>query len=93
VDVGSTADPKIRLVMGKDLPKGSQYLTLSYCWGKYMPMRLVKDGLDKIIIKIDFKDLSETFQDAVIFAHKINQRFQRYFLLISQSIFFLTRGS
>ena len=40
-----------------------------------MPMRLVKDGLDKIIIEIDFKDLSETFQDTVIFAHKINQRF------------------
>jgi hypothetical protein len=73
VDVGSTADPKIRLVMGKDLPKGSQYLTLSHCWGTYMPM--LKDSLHKMIIEIDFEDLPETFQDAVIFARKTDQRF------------------
>jgi hypothetical protein len=62
-------------VLGKDLPPGTGYLTLSHCWGTKVPKRLLKENISTMMAQIPFSELSKTFQDAVTFTRNIGHRY------------------
>lgn len=75
IDLGIEKVPKLRLVDGKDLAAGSKYVTLSHCWGKFIPMRLLKDNLALMMDTIPIHQLSSTFQDAIEVTGKLGVRY------------------
>lgn len=75
VGSGPASDPEIRLVQGKDLPRDSRYLTLSHCWGGYMPERLSTTNIEDFGQQIPFNTLSQTFQDAILVTRELNHQY------------------
>ncbi len=74
LDVGSESDSRLRLVLGKDVPRRSRYLTLSHCWGGHMPERLSTINLATFGKEINFDTLSKTFQDAVHVTRRLHHQ-------------------
>jgi hypothetical protein len=74
LDVGSGPEPKVRLVLGKDLPHRSRYLTLSHCWGGHMPKRLSRVNLATFGKAINVDTLSKTFQDAIHVTRRLHHQ-------------------
>jgi hypothetical protein len=48
-----------------------RYVSLSHCWGKKPIIRLLQSNLDQLYRRIDFADLSKTFQDSVILTRRL----------------------
>ncbi|KAH7186800.1 heterokaryon incompatibility protein-domain-containing protein [Fusarium oxysporum] len=53
-----------RLCLGKDLPPGTRYLTLSHCWGGADIVKLTKDSLPSFSSDIPLQRLPQNFKDA-----------------------------
>ncbi len=51
------------------------YLTLSHCWGSFMPKRLLKSTLEPMKRSIRFDELSKTFQDALAVTRQLGMRY------------------
>jgi Heterokaryon incompatibility protein (HET) len=60
----------LRLCNGADVDISTRYATLSHCWGNLPMFKLTLERLQSFKTKIEIKDLSRTFQDALrILAH------------------------
>ena len=51
------------------------YLTLSYCWGKGVPMRLLKRNFTAMSKLLPLSDLPETFRDAFKVTRHLGHRY------------------
>lgn len=49
----------------------TKYATLSHCWGKIQPVRLLQDSLEAFQRNIDFTSLPWTFQHAILLCLKL----------------------
>lgn len=67
INTGVMGSGSAKLCYSSDLPPGTQYLTLSHCWGQGHIVRLTTDNLEKMLQEIEVKDLSKTFQHAISF--------------------------
>ncbi|KAH8772076.1 heterokaryon incompatibility protein-domain-containing protein [Hyaloscypha sp. PMI_1271] len=56
---------KTQVMMTSGLPKSTQYMTLSHCWGEVKPMVLTKATSSILFSPFETKILPKTFQDAV----------------------------
>ncbi|KAK3392823.1 heterokaryon incompatibility protein-domain-containing protein [Podospora didyma] len=65
----------IRLVLVEEVPGGSPYLTLSYCWGKTKPLVLMTASLAAFRTSITISALPRTIQDAVDVTRRLGYRF------------------
>lgn len=76
LDVGdSTGSDTIRLALADEVPDGSPYLTLSYCWGKTKPV-VLKNALVATFRKaITIPALPKTIQDAIDITRKLGYQF------------------
>lgn len=54
------------------MPSGSQYITLSHCWGESQVFTLTQQNQDALTKKIDNSRLSQTFQDAICVARELD---------------------
>lgn len=68
--VGTTATPALRLC--EDAPQGSQYTSLSHCWGGYMPLRLLKCNLASFKKELPISALPKTFRDSIIVTRQLD---------------------
>ncbi|KAF5669453.1 het-domain-containing protein [Fusarium heterosporum] len=57
-----------KLCLGKDLPLGTRYLTLSHCWGGADIVKLTKDSLSSFLSDIPLQRLPQNFRDAATIA-------------------------
>jgi hypothetical protein len=55
----------VRICLGAEHPSDTRFCTLSHCWGKQVPLKLLKSNLDVLYKRIPKKELSETFRDAL----------------------------
>jgi hypothetical protein len=55
----------VRLVLRDEVPKHTQYLTLSHCWGKLELVRLLANTMETYRSEIPLSKLSKTFRDAL----------------------------
>lgn len=69
VRVGST-HRDAQLCLSKDLPKETQYATLSHCWGTLSISRLQTDNVEALQQALPFDKLCKTFQEAFVAAHR-----------------------
>lgn len=53
----------------------SSYITLSHCWGSFLPVRLLKSLFRSFREGILIKELPKTFQDAIEFARALQIRY------------------
>ncbi len=75
LDVSRDAD-RIYLVLGKDLPPHSKYMTLSHCWGLKPLLKLRRWHLDIWLEQgLLHSDLSQTFQDAIFVTRKLGSSY------------------
>ncbi|EMD93600.1 hypothetical protein COCC4DRAFT_191399 [Bipolaris maydis ATCC 48331] len=67
----------IRLVDWQSVPTTAKYVTLSHCWGpvNQRPICTSKATLSDRMLRIQFKDLSMTFQDAVKICRDLDQQY------------------
>lgn len=75
VDIQSTDTGHARLCERNDIDPSSQYLTLSHCWGKEMPRKLLKATLNAMKKSILVSELSQTFQDALAMTRQLDLRY------------------
>ena len=73
LDNPDTNSLDLRLVAGTK-EKGI-YATLSHCWGKSQPLRLLRDNLAKFEKCIEFAGLPRTFQDAITVTRSLGLRY------------------
>jgi hypothetical protein len=64
-----------RLREKEDFGPGVRYVTLSHCWGKNVPKRLLISNMTALKSSIDLHELSETFQDAIKVAAHLGVRY------------------
>ena len=76
LDVGFAGNlPRIRLVESASLPSDTEYMTLSHCWGGHPPVKLMKDKCAEYQKEIPADDLPLTFNEAIDFTRRMNQRY------------------
>ncbi|OTA61185.1 HET-domain-containing protein [Hypoxylon sp. EC38] len=64
------------VVLEDDIPPGSDYVALSYCWGDYEPeCTTTRDTVNKNMQRISWSTLPATFQDAVMFTRSLNIKY------------------
>lgn len=61
----------VRLCLGEELPPDTQYLTLSHCWGKSVPLKLLKDNIGDLRNQIPVDKLSKTFKHSLHIARQL----------------------
>jgi hypothetical protein len=71
----SNSSEAICLCEGKDLPRGTKYITLSHCWGSYAIVTLEKGTLITFKSMIPLSDLPQTFRDAVVMTKRLGVRY------------------
>ncbi|KAJ2985535.1 hypothetical protein NUW58_g5475 [Xylaria curta] len=54
----------MKLCLGKDLPPGTRYLTLSHCWGGADILKLTESSLPSFLSNITLQELPQNFKDA-----------------------------
>ncbi|KAI1325299.1 hypothetical protein F5Y16DRAFT_401610 [Xylariaceae sp. FL0255] len=54
----------MRLCLGKDLPPGTRYLTLSHCWGGANIVKLTQGSLETFLSNIPKENLPQNVKDA-----------------------------
>lgn len=81
LDVGQPEDrhPKVKLKINYK-ETHSQYLALSYCWGKLLdpntkPLQLRKDNLERLVEGIELESLQQSIQDAIFTTRKLGFRY------------------
>ncbi|KAK3400644.1 heterokaryon incompatibility protein-domain-containing protein [Sordaria brevicollis] len=76
IDVGSVGSltAKIRETTKMDL-RELKYTTLSHCWGKSVPARLLLDNYDSRLKGFTLDELPRTFHEAILVTRKLNIRF------------------
>jgi hypothetical protein len=72
---GVGASPRVRLVLKEDVPAGMRYLTLSICWGKSMPVRLLQNNITSMLEELPVSRFSQTFRDAIMVTRMMGQRY------------------
>jgi heterokaryon incompatibility protein (HET) len=60
-----TNDTEIQLQETSTITAALQWTSLSHCWGKSQPFKLLRDNIDALKQSINFNDLPPTFKDAV----------------------------
>jgi hypothetical protein len=65
IDVGDLPDVVPRLCVTNDFPVETNYMTLSHCWGSYVPLRLTTSTLEEFEDHLDLSALPKTFKDAI----------------------------
>jgi hypothetical protein len=55
----------VRVCLGAELPSDTRFCTLSHCWGKHVPLKLLQGNLAVLYERIPEKELSKTFRDAL----------------------------
>ncbi|KAG9235317.1 heterokaryon incompatibility protein-domain-containing protein [Amylocarpus encephaloides] len=78
LDVGSGSRATLRLISTTDSKPGAyKYLTLSYCWGRSMPISATTrtDTLAQRILRIRLRKLPRTFRDAVAITRRLSLRY------------------
>jgi hypothetical protein len=78
LDVGTPECGTVRLVrMDVEPPvMGSQYATLSHCWGQHVPfIRLTADNMTSLMTVIPPESLPRSFMDAIITCRRLRIRF------------------
>jgi hypothetical protein len=65
IDVG-TSDMDLKLCLTESLPRDTQYLTLSHCWGGKVFTMLTRNNFREFLSHILAGDLSKTFKDAIV---------------------------
>lgn len=76
IDVGppdGRQQPRLRITTLSD--EGMEYLTLSHCWGKEIPKKLLRSNFSEFIQGFAVADLPETFQDAIMICRRLGQRY------------------
>ncbi|KAL2021718.1 hypothetical protein VTK56DRAFT_6661 [Thermocarpiscus australiensis] len=64
-----------RLRLTSDLSASPRYATLSHCWGKVVPFRLVQDNHSALRRDIPTSKLSKTFQHAIEITRELGLRY------------------
>ncbi|KAH7126041.1 heterokaryon incompatibility protein-domain-containing protein [Dactylonectria macrodidyma] len=63
--LGSPSSPmEVRLVEGKSIPSGTEYLTLSHCWGHVQPLQLTSQTIGEFKTSLPVEKLPKTFLQA-----------------------------
>ena len=57
-------DDVVKLVLAKELPRETRYMTLSHCWGGQSTIRLTRNNIDYFKRGISLERLPQTFRDA-----------------------------
>ncbi|KUJ10078.1 HET-domain-containing protein [Mollisia scopiformis] len=74
LNVGTLNEPQLRIQLRDKIPPGSNYLTLSHCWGPIVPKRLLLENLEQFRQEIPTEGLSRTFQDAIYASRKLGEQ-------------------
>jgi hypothetical protein len=61
----------VRLCLGEKLPPGTQYLTLSHCWGKSVPLKLLNDNIHNLRNQIPVAKFSKTSKHSLHITRKL----------------------
>ncbi|KAL9614737.1 MAG: hypothetical protein Q9167_000806 [Letrouitia subvulpina] len=72
IHIGTKRSPKVRLRKSRRVPPGSQYITLSHCWGDREIYSLTQQNQDALMRKIDYSRLPQTFRDAICVARELD---------------------
>lgn len=75
IDIGDSQLVQPRLCDDVQTNKGIKYMTLSHCWGDDMPMKLLRENLEKMKSGIILSQLSKTFQDAIRVTRSLGVRY------------------
>ncbi|KAF8857431.1 HET-domain-containing protein [Acephala macrosclerotiorum] len=75
LDLGTQQDSYLKLVKGECLGQRPRYITLSHCWGGYMPLRLTNASFGQFCKGIDLAMLPKTFEDAVDISKRLGVRY------------------
>ncbi|EPE27113.1 hypothetical protein GLAREA_03027 [Glarea lozoyensis ATCC 20868] len=73
--VGTEKEPVARLLNGANSPESLVYATLSHCWGKVVPFRLLISNIEELKHEIPFDELSRTFREAIQVTRKLSVRY------------------
>ncbi|KAF2111294.1 heterokaryon incompatibility protein-domain-containing protein [Lophiotrema nucula] len=65
------SDKRLRICDSAQVSQKPQYIALSHCWGNRPIIRLLQLNREDMYRHVDFKDLSKTFQDAVIITRRL----------------------
>ncbi|KAH6678665.1 heterokaryon incompatibility protein-domain-containing protein [Halenospora varia] len=67
----------IKLQLSSNLPSDThpRYMTLSHCWGKSMPLRLLQSNLRELQHKVPLETLSKTFREAIFVAQSLGAHY------------------
>ena len=74
INVGDD-DDNIRLCLSTSLPAGTQYISLSHCWGKNQILRCLTTNIDQLMHSVPFSSLSNTFRDAMHITRRLGSKF------------------
>ncbi|KAF2493778.1 HET-domain-containing protein [Lophium mytilinum] len=75
LDLGTHSTAQPRLIEVLQLETKPEYITLSHCWGDYMPPRLTTGNLDQFRQGIDPVNLPPTFKDAIDITRRLSVRY------------------
>ncbi|KAE8443499.1 hypothetical protein EG329_001811 [Mollisiaceae sp. DMI_Dod_QoI] len=75
IDIGTRTPLQPRLRDSLDLPQDSSYLTLSHCWGAFLPKRLLSTNIHAMKQSLILSELSRTFQDAMMVTRQLGMRY------------------
>jgi hypothetical protein len=75
IDIGLNQEIEPRLHVSGPHGENARYVTLSHCWGAYMPLRLLKNNISSMEKTVPFNQLSRTFQDALIICKRLKIRY------------------
>ena len=68
-------ETSFRLVTTDSSTSLGRYVTLSHCWGSEVPLRLLTNNIETFRNHIPPSDLSQTFEDAILIARRLNVRY------------------
>lgn len=66
---------QLRVILGSTIPRGTPYITLSYCWGGGAPFVLTMENLEMTMRGIEIEMLSKTIADAVMITRRLGYRY------------------
>jgi hypothetical protein len=75
VDIGDSGPIRPRIVQRSAFTEKVEYLTLSHCWGQYVPKKLLKQNLTSMERSILLDELSPTFRDALYATRQLGRRY------------------
>ncbi|KAL9125265.1 MAG: hypothetical protein Q9217_005501 [Psora testacea] len=76
IDVSPSTDKDfVALRETKDIGPSHRYATLSHCWGKVLPVRLLYEFYEQFQVGIAIHHLPRTFQDAIHFTRALDVKY------------------